>query len=202
MNQIEIKKLISLAKGDDAKAQYDLGKFYEAIGDAQNAVQWYSKSVKNRYPYAFISLADMYVHGWGVQKNDPKAFELISYAANKLCNNAVSEVLGYYYICGIGCAPDINMGIKTYIKAADLGNGNAAEKLGCTFLRGDYNIPVDYAKAVEWFERAYGMGSENAAVYLYHIYDGVYTPSMKNKNEFTKWRAICNSYNPSLLKRS
>ena len=49
MNQIEIKKLISLAKGDDAKAQYDLGKFYEAIGDAQNAVQWYSKSVKNKY---------------------------------------------------------------------------------------------------------------------------------------------------------
>ena len=88
--------------------------------------------------------------GLGVEKNEDKAFELISKAAAKEVPSAEFN-LGRFYMIGVGCDIDFDKAIHWLTISADHGNERAAYSLGYMYFKG-FGVEQDYKKAISWFE--------------------------------------------------
>ena len=76
-----------LARGGEARAQYDLGVMYDQgqgvpQSDAK-AMEWYERAAQQGEPRALYNLGLMYLNGQGVPPDLVKAYYLISLSANR-----------------------------------------------------------------------------------------------------------------------
>ena len=76
-----------LARGGEARAQYDLGLMYDQgqgvpQSDAK-AREWYERAAEQGEPRALYNLGLMYLNGQGVQPDLVQAYYLISLSANR-----------------------------------------------------------------------------------------------------------------------
>ena len=101
-----------------------------------------------------------YFHGRGVEKNIPKALELIQ-------NSAQAKYLDAYIFLGDWSSSPKNgsrnfrQALNWYGQAAQLGSSTGRVKLGHCYLKG-IGTPPDYDKGVYWLERAAEKGSSQA----------------------------------------
>lgn len=100
---IALEPLESAAMMGRAKAQYILGRMYQAgLGVAKaepEAARWYTKAVRRGYLPAYASLAYLFRMGGGVEQNLEEAFRLSRIAAE--AGNARAQVeLGRCYFLG------------------------------------------------------------------------------------------------------
>ena len=65
-----------------------------------------------------------------------------------------SCMLGVLFKDGIGTRLNFNKARKLFIRAYNLGSHKAAYSLGYLYLKGLGNIPQDYVKAIQWFEKS------------------------------------------------
>ncbi|PKK94694.1 MAG: hypothetical protein CVV60_05155, partial [Tenericutes bacterium HGW-Tenericutes-5] len=79
----------------------NVGKYFLAKLNENQAFSYYEKSALMGYPLAFVKLSDMYLNGIGVKKNKKKAFKMMEEAAN-LNEIDAYHLLGQYYLLGIG----------------------------------------------------------------------------------------------------
>ncbi|EXX56806.1 uncharacterized protein OCT59_023599 [Rhizophagus irregularis] len=126
--------------------------------DKKKAIELYQKAAELENNIAQLYLAEMYVHGKGINKNCILAFELSKKLADKGIPNAIDK-LGYCYEEGIGIDINLQKAFELYQKAADLGNSSGINNLGWCYEEGigtDINIP----KAFELYQKA--ADSENS----------------------------------------
>ncbi len=168
------------------EANFYLGTLYQWYNYPEHnykmAKEYYEKCENN--PYADINIGLLYLGGKGVDKDKEKAWQIFQNVIDQGCMD------GYW-----GKA-EIAYGEKNYEKAYEYMNKVSEEGteqlyialsmtgIGYMYASGDV-VPQDYAKALEWYEKAAGLGESAAKYqigYLYFSGNGVtqdYTKAME-----------------------
>jgi len=155
-----------LAERGDAKAQYDMGNYYDTgQGVARNAVEavkWYRKSAEQNYAPAECSLWICYHTGYGVAEDKLEAMKWLRKAAEQ--DDADAECfLGMCYKEGEEVAKNDAEAVKWLRKSAerDLSGTTALYELGNCYLNGQ-GVLKDYVEAYKWFDLASAHGNADA----------------------------------------
>lgn len=141
--------------------------------------------VKN-YPSSLVqlqSLADigdansqnllgiLYVEGIALERDEEKAFKLISNSAKQGFSPAEYN-LGRFYRLGIGCDMGYDDAVHWFTIAADHGNERAAYTLGYMYFKG-FGLVQDYKKSISWFELSSWPMAKNFLGICYYFGYGV-----------------------------
>ncbi len=164
-----------LADGGDPAAQNELGVRYR-LGkgvdkDPAKAISWYLMAARQGYAKAYFNLGAAYYNGDGVSADDQnycawfifsadagdergkEAFarttEELSVARLRHCEVIAATA----YLTGDLIKQDYAKALEWYSKAADAGDGMAAEKLAYIYDRG-LGVPVDKLQSLKWLQRA------------------------------------------------
>ena len=137
-------------------------------------------------------LGQRYEDGDGMLQDYKNAFDWY-FRASKSGHVYADSNLGRMYEFGYGTQQDIEAAIKLYEKAAANNHVWSQNNLGSLLSSGQYNIPVNYEKAVEWFEKASEQGSQGGCMNLgwaYYNGYGVAQDYTKALEYYTKASSI------------
>lgn len=165
------KQLISLAEGGDPRSQFILGKCYymgDTLGfrvDTTQALWWLIKAHERRVPDAALYLGLCYEKGFGVEKDDAKAYRLYKEAASR------GSLLGEYRqaimtLSGQGVKKDPRKGMKALEKLSAKGVNEATTALAFEY----YYVKKDRQKGLEYFRRVAEKDDPDAQSMLGSIY--------------------------------
>ena len=152
--------LVAAEKGD-AKAQFELARYYEHERNDAQAVTYLRQSADQGYADAQILLGSFYGRGHGVPRNVATAVAWYRKAADQ--GNATAEyAMGNFYATGRGVTNDLTQAISWWQKAAAQNQADAEAALGELYL-----LPTDqcgtnylnYAAAGRWLRQAAAHGS-------------------------------------------
>ena len=118
----------------DAQSQFEMAEMYGRLNDTE-AAGWYEKAANGGHAEAQHWLGFYYAHGWGVEYDMKKAFQLYKKSAEQ------GFALGYYamgecYATGSGVPKNTHEAVKNYNLAAELGDAELANNVGVTFAVG------------------------------------------------------------------
>jgi uncharacterized protein len=102
-----------------------------------------------------------YLLGYGVKKNETKAFYYFNEAATKEDDPFAQNELAYLYATGKGVKRDDERAFFWYKKAAERGLASAEYNLGLFYLNG-IGIEPDKQQAMIWFAKSAAHGFEPA----------------------------------------
>jgi len=136
--------------------------------DYQKALSWYLKASERDHTWSHYMIGFINQEGFGVEKNYDLARHYYSKAAAKghglaYLNIGVMEQLGQ------GCEKNATKSAYYYEKAVNLGNGRASINLAQLYHVGAITGKPDYEKAKIWYERALGLGEEQARAYINQV---------------------------------
>lgn len=96
-----------------------------------------------------LAIADIFAKGgWGVEKDEAKAFEWYHKAAEEGSSDAMLT-LGEMYFYGRGVAKDAEEAVKWYHRAAKRSNAKAYYRLADCYMHGD-GVYEDMVEAMKW----------------------------------------------------
>ncbi len=154
-------------------AQYSLANLYfygnGVVKDLQKAFQRYQKSASQNQPYASYSLAQFYIKGGIVEKNEDTAQEHFKNALAGFLKMEMGEQADdnlFYKIgtmCKNGLGTEINVqkSIEYFKQSAQLGNKNGLYEYGKYLLEN-----MDVMKGLECLEKAILLENINTKRYL------------------------------------
>jgi uncharacterized protein len=122
-------------------------------------------------PYGLNGLANQYVYGNDVHKDEKKGIEFFTIAAEQ--GNANSQIkLGVIYDRGKQkiVDKDVNKAIELYTLSANQGNKFAQFNLGTKYRNGT-DVNVDLTKAFELFTLSSEQGYDHSQYYLGEMYE-------------------------------
>lgn len=139
---------------------YDFGKGCE-MNDGY-AVHWYKKAVEyDNDPYAMADLGEMYLFGYGITKDERKAFELFKKSAAKEVSNG-QFWLGWCSINGAGCEVNENRAYQNFHLAVKNDYGATAKLwLGRCYENG-WGTNQNPEKAYQFYKEAANEGNWTA----------------------------------------
>lgn len=141
--------------------KYRMGSSYEVQKEYGKAAELYKQAADNGFSEAQSRLALLYEKGWGVDKNETKAFAYYLKAAEQ-GEPASQNNVGLYFFEGKGgVQKDPQKAIYWYTKAAESGNETAQSNLGFNYEFGN-GVEKDINKAVYWYKKGAEGGSANA----------------------------------------
>jgi len=126
-----------------------------------------------------VHLAELHIHGSGVQRD--------YFQAMKLCVDAAREYVpaqycvGYLYQHGLGMSPDPQNAVIWYRKAGEQGHVGAMLELGKMYSGG-----ADRAEAYLWFARAYIAGQKDAQGLAKQVFKELSSEDTKRLQKRTK----------------
>lgn len=175
-----------LAKKGDAKAQFDLGVWYESEipSNEVEALNWYRKSAEQGFAPAQYKVGYAYAIGQGVPHDDTEAAKWYRKAADQ--GHALAQLnLGTAYNKGLGLPRDDAEAEKWYRRSAENGEPLAQGRLGNMYLNG-LGVKQSNVEAAKWFLMAAEHGNENAQYILGMMYlEGMGVT--QNDAEAVKW---------------
>ncbi|MBL8705720.1 MAG: SEL1-like repeat protein [Rhodospirillales bacterium] len=168
-----------------AGVQWDLMKGREAIRACEAAVQSYPDSLRLRFQLgrsllrmqrrddALPHLIDAAEKGYLIAYSNiggTYQFDLKNYAealkwyrrGAEQGDDASIYHLAELYIDGTGVPQNFSEAMKLYVPLAQKNNALAVYKIGLMYTRGDHTVPRDYAKAMQWYQRAAELGFARA----------------------------------------
>ena len=159
----------TLAKKDDAKAQYNVGLIY-ANGkgvqkDLAKAKKWYEKAAKQGNGPAQYNLAKLY-HTAG--ETDAHGYEKARYWYEKAVEAGIMQAynnLASLYMEGKGVKQDQKKAFELFQKAASMGDNSAQVNVAVLYAWGE-GITHDKMKAYDNFKKALISGKSEASEYL------------------------------------
>lgn len=140
----EMKELEVAAQHGDADAAYKLGSLYMNIQNPafnnNEAVRWLRYAIDHGVVFAKDDLANMYLQGRGVEKNDKVAFSLYQ-QGSAAGDDAATYNLGLMYETGSGIKQDYVAAAKYYKRAVERTTDNpdtgcAENDLGALYALG------------------------------------------------------------------
>jgi TPR repeat protein/membrane protease YdiL (CAAX protease family) len=145
-----------VATGDDPKAQFRIGYFYEFSPtpnrDPAKAIEWYRKAADQDYAPAQTDLGYMYGHGLGVTEDDETSSSWYLKAARQ--GDAVAERdLALGYLKGKGVQQSDQDAFNWFYSAAQQDDATAEEYLGFLYRKGRGVARNDQA-AFAWYYRS------------------------------------------------
>lgn len=173
--------------------------------DINKTIELANNAIENDIFWGYAKLGDLYSGNIdGVERDEAKMFE--NYKA--YCDLEKEDIsYSYYaglancYFFGTGVEKDIDKGIEWATKAADGDDLDATVLLaglyyGGNFLPSVYDsvvVPVDYDKALSYFEKAAELGHNDSSWVLARTY-------LEGINIFTGEKNICDIDNKNALK--
>ncbi|NQZ80481.1 MAG: sel1 repeat family protein [Colwellia sp.] len=130
----------------------ELGIFELNRGEFKAAIKEFEPLVLEGYSPAQYQMALIYQKGYGVKKDQQKAFELFSLAAAQNYPDALFN-LAIMYSEGKIVDKDLKTSFTLTEKAAQKGLASAQFNVGVAYFNGD-GIKKDYLKASRWYEKA------------------------------------------------
>lgn len=128
--------------------------------DYIEAIKWYQKAIEKGNTVAMNNLSEMYREGKGVTKDPQKAFELKLKAAEMGEMSAMYNIAVDYEDGKAPLQKNMQKAIEWYAKAAEKGNPWAMDVMGNIYYNGK-GVPVDYSKAVYWYQKNIQEGDRN-----------------------------------------
>lgn len=135
---------------------------------------WLDKAAQSGNPAAEAILANAYVSGeMGLPRDPAKA----SVYLKKICESPSSDKdlraeaamnLAAMYTEGDGIPPNPGEAFRYLLVASDAGSGTAAHQIAKSYETGDV-VPMDYAKAYIFYQRAVTNGDESATGDYYRL---------------------------------
>ncbi|QQZ27847.1 sel1 repeat family protein [Thiothrix subterranea] len=158
------------AKLGDSFAQYELGYAYSfGIGidqDYEKSYYYYALSAKQSHLTSMVNMASLLINGYGVQRDETKAVELLTIAADKGDIGAYTS-LGSYHWSKNNTAEAIKWFSLAALDNKHPGAFAAQYRLGCIEeLRSQGLIPKYWLQAKAWYQLAAKNGHKDAAIAL------------------------------------
>jgi len=145
--------------GKKAGPAHDWELLCKIEGDEELKASILKKAEEGSLDHVFI-LGCMNLHGKGVPKNQPAAFELFRAASMKGHSNSQNN-LGFMFEEGIGTKKDLKQALTWYQKAADYNNPSALCNLGNMYEHGR-GVPVNADTALSLYQKASDLGNKTA----------------------------------------
>lgn len=145
----------SLIDYDNSQGLYSEGMKALNTFDYETAFEKFAQSANKGNIDATYYLSKFYLMGWGVEKNIPKALELIKYSADaghaEACN-----LLADWYIWGspdkeVNIEIDEERGLHYLIAAAEKGNADAQFSIGDLYYNGNCGLNANPEEAFKWY---------------------------------------------------
>lgn len=172
--------IMEKAKAGDAAAQNMVGGWYYTGKDSikqnyEEALQWWSRSAKQKYPEAIANMAMCYQLGHGIKQDSTMAVKLYKSAIKEGNQNVISYhenlskeeknifsclFLHECYLNGIGVKRDFKQASYYQELAAEGGHESSQYAVGLNLLN---NKLAD--KAAGWFKKAADQGNAGATYY-------------------------------------
>ncbi|MCR4921599.1 MAG: protein kinase [Bacteroidaceae bacterium] len=163
--KLSIRELEELAKKNDTKAQYYLGKAYY---NGAEAVEWYRKYAEQGFSDAQYNLGDAYHWGKGVEQDYAEAVKWYRKSAEQ--GNSVAQfLLGCAYYSGVSIERDYVEAVKWFRKSAEQGDSVAQFLLGWAYYYGE-GVERDYVESAKWYRKSAEQGNSDAQYHLGYAY--------------------------------
>ena len=159
---------------NDAYSAYQLANLFlydEELKDTEKGLFYLDKAIEQEYPDAYITKANIYYTGNGVEKDIDQSAAMLKIAIDKGEGEAAYR-LGKLYEEGElnGGESDYATALQYYEKAAELNNIYGIEMAGRYHLVG-YAGEANPEKALEYYNKGVEMGSAYCMVELSLMYD-------------------------------
>lgn len=222
---IKINKYVTLSKNGDYKALYELYKYFKegkiVKKDLHKAFIYLKEAYDNGYYEVRDELANCYLNGIGVEKNEEIANELLAlnnetkeqlydrYLNAKTIEEQIKWVkmsanlgyapaqndLGYFYDKGEGVNKDLNEAIKYYKLSAEQGYAIAQYNLAICYLKGE-GVEKNLKEAFKYFKLSADQGHSQAQrnVGNFYFYGDVVEKNLKEAFKYYKLSADQGDY--------
>lgn len=161
--EMAIKYLMASAEAGNPEAYSKLGSMYETgeffDKDNAKAISYYEKAADLQDAYALYRLGCLYWSGKQLAFDLDKAMFYLEKSAR--LDFADAQYMLARLNCSVFCN-DVSERFRWLTSAVANKHVMATYELGCMYLFGDRNFPSDIAKAVELFQAAASLGSEEA----------------------------------------
>ena len=147
---------IKKANEGDMVAQYEIGNFFAASNDYEQAFSWYMKAANQGHLDSQHKVGYYYTNGYGVKQD----FTLALFWYNKAAAHGYHKSkcnIGWCYENGKGVPQDYSLAVYWYRKAAEQGNDLAQGNLGTCYYFGR-GVEKDLVQAVYWYRKAAEQG--------------------------------------------
>lgn len=158
-----------LMEAQAGSTNYQLGRKYYLAKDYENAKFYFEQAIKNENTDGLCGLAGMYLNGFGVTKDETKAFELYLEAALK-DNIFGMEKAATMYRDGIGTERSDRESFRWFARLAERGNVKGQVGVGNGFLYGR-GTAKNERTAVYYFALASLQGDDVAICNLGYCYE-------------------------------
>ncbi|MBM3554614.1 MAG: trypsin-like serine protease [Alphaproteobacteria bacterium] len=160
-----VARLLPLAEGGDAVAQYQIGLLYDqgttVAKNPAKALRWYRHAADQGHALALNNLGVMHERGIGLVQNYAEALTFFRRAAEK--NNAIAmNNLGIMYREGRGVRADASEALGWFTRAADQGLAAAQANLAAAHANGSGTTRSD-VRAYFWYTLSAARGSGDQA---------------------------------------
>lgn len=152
------------AKAGYAPAQSLLGFILDRADFSSEAAALWRDAAAQGDAQAHAGLADLYLSGRGVAKDEKQALRHFSEAA-ALGHAAAAEIVATAWLkgqLGADAAANPTAARAALLRAAEQGHLASAEALALAYRQGRYGLPVDEAQAAGWQARAAQWKQERA----------------------------------------
>lgn len=141
-----------------ARFQYQLGRALMRGDRRDEALPYLVQAADNGHLAAFANIGNLYAVGL---RNPSEGARWLKRGVDR--GDDVSRlVLGEMHIDGAFGEKNYAEGVKLLSPLADKGSSLAIYKIGMVYLLGDNTIGRDYSKALQWLQRAAGLGVARA----------------------------------------
>lgn len=156
-NELAIKHYIIASEAGMGVASSNLGLIYDyEMKDMQKAVIYYQKAIDQKFYKTIDCLAYLYKNGLGVEKNEKRAFELVSNYS--LFDETLTVLRGVYYKKGIGCDKNLEFARQNFSQYPN--NYLSLYHLGNMYLKGN-GVPIDQKKGYELVISSYNKNPDH-----------------------------------------
>ncbi|WP_005877161.1 tetratricopeptide repeat protein [Oxalobacter paraformigenes] len=143
--------------------QVESGMHLFENGQYELAAPFLMKPWISQYPEGEAMLGEMLALGRGVEKNVAKAMPHLTRPSGE--NGRAAYLVGALFENGDGVPPNDKEAFFWYERGAELGDGDAMNRLGILYAEGR-GVKQDNDKAVGWLEKSAAAGCQNAEATL------------------------------------
>lgn len=153
------------AKAGHAPAQSLLGLIMDRAGFVAEAAQWWQQAAAQSDAEAHMGLANLYLTGRGVAKDEKRALQHFSEAAAQGHAAAVEAVARAWLKGELGARAESDPAAARAAiqRAAEAGHLPSADALVLAYREGRYGLPVDAQQAEAWKTRAAAWRAQRVA---------------------------------------